>query len=182
MNTRRKVLSHPGKADQAALLGAERSDDHVGPEPRSVLAEAPSLLLVPSLAGGHDELLLALAGSDVLGRAEHREVLPDDLHRFVTLGSLGTGVPRGHAPLGVEHEDRVVLYALDQKAKAVVAIVPVVLTQSRHQRNQTCMRRTCPRDRRSRARKRQGSALRWRFAIRSWRSANWSNPRRSRPP
>jgi hypothetical protein len=53
-------------------------------------------------------------------RVELRKVLADDLVRRVALYVLGTGVPRQHAALRVEHEDRVVLDAFHEQAKSII--------------------------------------------------------------
>ena len=53
---------------------------------------------------------------------EAREVLADDLVGAVALDALGAGVPGRDVAVGVEHEDRVVLDALDQQAEALLAL------------------------------------------------------------
>src|SRR5690242_264758 len=60
-----------------------------------------------------------MAGGDRLRRIEDGEVPADDLVGGVLVDALGAGVPRGDAPVGVEHEDGVVGDAVDDAAKAV---------------------------------------------------------------
>ena len=56
----------------------------------------------------------------VLG-VEAREVLADDLVGLVAVDPLGALVPGHHVAVGVEHEDRVVAYVLDQEVEALLA-------------------------------------------------------------
>ena len=124
-----QIARHLGEADQLAVLGAQRGDDHVRPELRAVLADAPALVLEPAVARRALQLALALAGADLLVVVELREVVADDLARLVALDPLGAGVPGHDAAARVEHEDRVVLDRLDQQAEARLALAQLVLRE-----------------------------------------------------
>src|SRR5215204_1153238 len=62
-----------------------------------------------------------MSAPDVLIGVEDREMLPDDLLGLVALDALSSKVPCCDVPIGVEHEDGVVLDALDQEAEALFA-------------------------------------------------------------
>ena len=111
-----------GEAAQDARLVPQGRDDDVGPERRAVLADPPALVLEPARpprrppvpASGQPAL-------DGLLRVEAGEVLADDLVGLVALDPLGPGVPGGDVALRVEHEDGVVLDALDQQPEPLLA-------------------------------------------------------------
>ena len=64
--------------------------------------------------------------SAILVGVEAGEMLADDLRFRIALGPLGTGVPVGHDPFEVEHEDGVIRDALDEMAKASLPEIAVV--------------------------------------------------------
>jgi hypothetical protein len=68
---------------------------------------------------GRAQQLSDVIALDVLGKVEARDVLSDDLVRPVSFDALRTVVPGDDVPVRSEHEDRVVLYALHQQAKAL---------------------------------------------------------------
>src|SRR6188472_3291258 len=70
---RREVSRHLGEADELAARIAERGDDDVRPEPRAILANAPSFVRGLSLTLGHEQLGLGLSGRQILGGIERRE-------------------------------------------------------------------------------------------------------------
>src|SRR4051794_6101141 len=49
-------------------------------------------------------------------------MLPDNLRRLVSLDPLRPKIPAHHPPLGIEHEDRIVLNALDHQPEALFAL------------------------------------------------------------
>ena len=104
-----KPLSSP-------IIVPQGRDQHVGPERRAVLADPKAFLLVAALGRRDAQLLFGVAALYVLVGVEDREVLPDDLLGLIALDALGPFVPGGDIALGVEHEDGVVLDALDQEA------------------------------------------------------------------
>src|SRR5687767_8548398 len=67
------------EADELARRIAHRSDDHVGPKARTVLAKPVALVLEAPLARRELELPVRLAGCHVLGREEAGEVRAQDL-------------------------------------------------------------------------------------------------------
>src|SRR5690349_17784313 len=94
----------------------QRGDDDVGPEGGAVLANAPAFVLEPPLPRSDPELVLGKSLGDLLRRVEHREVLPDDLLRLVTLDAARTLVPAGDVTSRVEREDGVVAHRIDEQA------------------------------------------------------------------
>jgi hypothetical protein len=99
---------------QAAFRVAQCRDHDVGPEPRAVLANPPALVFQPPELASRFERAHRLAFRPVLVRVERLEVAADDLVRCVALDPLGSEVPGRHPTVGIEHEDGVVLKALDQ--------------------------------------------------------------------
>ena len=106
-----------GETPQAPGLVPQGGNDHVRPKPGAVFAQPPPLRLVFALRGCHFQRLLGLARFDVFGRIEAGEVLTDDLLGLVAGDPLASGIPRQDMPLGIEHENGVLLRALDQQAK-----------------------------------------------------------------
>ena len=49
---------------------------------------------------------------------------------LVALDALGAGVPARDVAVGIEHEDRVVLHALDQQAEALLALAQLLLLRA----------------------------------------------------
>ena len=66
----RQVARDLAEPDERAVLVAQRRDDHVGPEPRAVLADAPALVLVAARRGARLQNLLREPVGDCLGRIE----------------------------------------------------------------------------------------------------------------
>ena len=110
----RQVTGDFREAEQLPVVVLEGRDDDVGPKLRAVLANPPALVLEPSLGSGHLQFVGGPAPVERLLRVERREVLADDLVGLVLLDPLGPGVPGGDVAVRVEHEDGVVLHALDQ--------------------------------------------------------------------
>ena len=103
------------ESDHGATLVAQRRDDDVGPEARSVLAKPPPLVLEPAISRRGHELHFGLSGGDVLGGIERGEVPSDDLVRLISLEVRGAGVPREDVAARVEGEDGVVANAGDEE-------------------------------------------------------------------
>ena len=109
------VAGDLGKAHEPAAV-ADRVDDHVRPEARAVLAQAPALGLKAAGLPRRREPPPGQARRPVLGGVEAGEVAPDDLGGGVALGALGPRVPVHHHALGREHVDRVVRHPLHEQA------------------------------------------------------------------
>src|SRR5215475_3321497 len=78
----------------------------------------PAAHLVAPLGRRDPQDALRLAALDVLRRVEDRKIAPDDLIRPIPFNPFSSGVPTDHPPLGVEHEDGVILDAFDQQSKS----------------------------------------------------------------
>jgi hypothetical protein len=63
-----------------------------------------------------------VAALNVLVGVEDGEVLSDYLLGVVALDALGAFVSGGYVAVGVEHEDGVVLDALDEQAEALLVL------------------------------------------------------------
>src|SRR5690242_18114626 len=112
----REVARDLGESDEGArCLVAERGDHDICPEARSVLAEAPALVLDPTRLRRDVELPRRLARVDVGLGVKDREVLADDLRFAVALEPRRAGIPRAHDAALVEEKDRVVRHALDEQ-------------------------------------------------------------------
>ncbi len=117
-----EVARDLAEADELARAVAQRGDQHVRPERRAILPDAPAFLLVLARPRGDLQLAGGLVGGEILGEIELREVLPDDLLGAVLVDPLGRVVPRGHPAGGVEHEDGIVLHAIDEETEALLAL------------------------------------------------------------
>src|SRR5947199_48034 len=80
-----EIARHLGEPEQRSPVVAYRRDHHVRPEAGAVFANAPVLLLVPSLCGGGPKRRVRLSGGDVFRSVEAREWLADDLLGSVPL-------------------------------------------------------------------------------------------------
>jgi hypothetical protein len=107
-------------ATQHAVLIAERGNHDVCPEPASVFADPPPLVLEPALSSGNRKLACRLAREHILGWVEDREMPPDDLLRPIPLNPLRTRVPAQDEPTLVKHQDRVILRFGDQHRHELV--------------------------------------------------------------
>ena len=118
----RHVARDLGEAEQVALLVANGIDDHEGPELGAVLANAPPLGLVATLARRRRQRPCRYAGGAVLLGVERAEMVPDDIGRRVTLDALRARVPGGHDAVRVELEDRVIHDGVDETAETRFAL------------------------------------------------------------
>src|SRR2546426_643166 len=109
------VARHFRKATEASRLVTQGRDDHIGPEPRPIFAHSPALVFQQTLARCHAQLLLGLAPLSVFSRIKAGEMLADDLIWAITLNLFCPPVPTDDMPQGIQHENRVVLYALHQQ-------------------------------------------------------------------
>ena len=105
-----------GEADELAVL-VDGVDDDAGPEEGAVLADAPAFLLVAALFPGNAQGAERLAVGAVDFGIEAGEMLPDDFVGRVALDPLAADVPaRDHAGR-VQHVQRVVGNAFNQKSE-----------------------------------------------------------------
>src|SRR5262249_51741298 len=111
-----------GEALERACFVADCVDHHRSPEAAAVLAHAPPLGIVASLAGGGREHDRWQPGGAIFLGVEAREMLAEDFLRRVALEPLGAGVPVGHYAAWIEHADGVVHHAFHQHAEAAFAL------------------------------------------------------------
>ncbi len=116
------VAGDLGVAQQPALGIADRVDQHAGPEHRAVLAHAPALGLVLAVGGGVVQRLHRQARPTVGVGIELGEMQTDDLVGGVALDPLGAGVPAGHHPVGIQHDQRAVVDAFHEDAELPLAL------------------------------------------------------------
>ena len=131
--SRRSVMSRVilAIADQATHLVADRLDDEAGPERGLVAPHLPAFGSVLALIGGDMQRARRLAALPLLLGVEAAEMLADDLVRRILVDPLRAGVPVGHAPVGIEHEDRVIGDALNQQPEAPLAVARAPLCAAR---------------------------------------------------
>src|ERR1700691_3718541 len=116
------VARNLAEAAKLALGAVHRGDDHVSPEPGTVLAHPPSLVLKSAVPPRHFQFMGGLARLDIFGSKKAIVVLTDDFRRGVSLDSLRTLVPAHDSALRIEHQDRIVLDALNQQPKALLCL------------------------------------------------------------
>src|SRR4030095_1253572 len=117
------------KTDEVPAFVAQRGDNRVGPEARSVLAHAPSLLLAAPVDGGVAQRLARQPLGLIFGRVKAPKRFADDFFVLVTFDVLSAGIPGRYPALDVEHEDRILLHAFDQQAKTLLALLDRFLFQ-----------------------------------------------------
>src|ERR1700694_3181425 len=117
----RQILGDLREAAQPAFRVVQSGHDDPRPEPGVVLADSPALVLRAALLPRDGELAPGLAGFDVLGAVEPREMLADDLARLVALDAARAGVPARDHAVRAQHVDGVVLDALHQQPEALLA-------------------------------------------------------------
>src|SRR5690606_6604309 len=114
-----------GETHELSGGSAQRRDDHVGPEPRAILAHPKALGLETTLSRSDLQLVLAKPRAGQLFLIEAGKMLTDDLARGIALDALGTCVPGGDAAVRVEHDNCVVFYALHEQTELLPAIAEV---------------------------------------------------------
>ena len=121
------VAHQLGEADQLARLAADRVHHNAGEEAAAVLAHQPEIALELALARRGDERLVGDVVLALLLGQEDAEMAADDLVGLVTLDALGAVVPAAHAPVGVEHVDRVIARAPEQQAVVLLGFAQGLL-------------------------------------------------------
>ncbi len=100
----------------------DRVDNDIGPECRSILADAPAFLFISAFAFRDSESLLGKLGVPVLLGIKSRKVLTYDFFLLVTLDPLRTGIPACDRSVAVKQIDRVVGYTIDEQPELLLAI------------------------------------------------------------
>ena len=108
-------------ASQLARAVEEGGDDGMGPVAGAVLADPPAFLFEPARSDGGLERESRLPVGDLRRRIEAGEVPAEDLVGLVAGDAFGPGVPAHDVAVRVEHEDGVVLHALDREAVPLLA-------------------------------------------------------------
>ena len=116
------VACNIDEPDEGARLVANRLDDGARPEQTLVAPYAPAFDGAFALVGGHMERARGLATELLLLGVEPAEMLPDDFRRGVLVNALRPHVPVGDVTAAVEHENRVIGDALDDRAEAPFAL------------------------------------------------------------
>jgi hypothetical protein len=100
----------------------QRRDGDVRREARAVLAHPHALFLVSAMFHSEAQHLVRSAPRRVLRRKEARKVGTDDLGRAVAFDPFRTGIPTDDHTVRVDHEDRVVVNAIDQESIALFTL------------------------------------------------------------
>src|SRR5690606_28847568 len=114
---------HMRKTVRSAVGVVKGSHDAARPEQRPVLARAPALVRHAADVARLGDLLPRLVRRDVLRGVEVREVLAENFLRRVAADALGSAVPAADEAVAVEHENRVVVDALDEQTEAFLALL-----------------------------------------------------------
>src|SRR5690349_20881526 len=117
----RQIARDLREAGQRPVLATDCGNDDVRPEPRSILPQAPAFFLIDAFLLGDLELVLRVPDCIGFWRIEDRKVFPDYFIRGIPFDSLSAFVPRRDVTGRIEHEDRVILYAVDEKTKTFFA-------------------------------------------------------------
>src|SRR6185437_6097479 len=125
-----QVLRDVREARELALPVDDGTQDDLRPVGRTVLADSPSLELHLARAAGSRELVPRSVRDDVLGSIEIGEVAAEDLLRAVAGDALGPCIPGAHEPARIEHEERVIVHALDEEPEALLALAQFLLASA----------------------------------------------------
>src|SRR3954468_7664373 len=103
-----KVTCDLREPEQLSVFVPQRGDHHTGPEARTILAEAPPLILQSPFPGRYSELFVRPAAVNRFARIENRKMAPYDFLRSVPLDALGTAIPCRNPALGIKREQRII--------------------------------------------------------------------------
>ena len=117
----RDVARDLREADQAALIIPQGGVDDIGLKTGTVLAQPPAFVFGSALDPGLLQILVRHPASDIRLGEKPGQMRAQDFVRAITQQPLRPGVPTGHAPGGVEHENRVVLNTFHQQTEAFLA-------------------------------------------------------------
>ena len=112
------IAGHLHKAAHLSSLVAQGRDDDMRPEGHPILADPPALGLDLPCGHRHLQFVLGPLLRPVFRAIHAREMLADDLIRFVPLHALGPGMPTDDVSRRIEHENGLVLHPLHQQAEA----------------------------------------------------------------
>src|SRR5208283_2154783 len=116
------VARNLAEAAKLAVGAVHRREDHVSPKLGTVLAHPPPFALEAAILPRHFQLAGGLARLDIFGRRKATVMLTDDFCGSVSLDTLRTFVPAYDPALRIQHQDRIVLDALNQQPKAFLAL------------------------------------------------------------
>src|SRR6195256_2226793 len=121
------VPSDLGEALQTPLSVPQRSDNNVGPETGTVLADSPSLILALAALSSFLQDFLWPSTLHIFREIERGNVLPEDFLRPVAFQTLRTIIPTDHAAERIQVEDRVLLDGLHKQTEALLAVAQSLL-------------------------------------------------------
>src|SRR5438132_9638335 len=124
------------KPDQDAGIVVDGVDDHIRPEPRAVLAYAPTLRLESSVPNGNRQCAVWQPVFLILRCVNTGKMLTNNLLCPIAFDPLGAGVPIGDDASGIQHENGAIRYSLDEKSEAAFALTK--LRQHLRQLSGTC--------------------------------------------
>jgi len=107
---------------QYSTLIANRCDDYIGPEGRTVFAKSPTLVLVAALRARPLQREPRLVALDVSTWIEAGKILPKNLLLTVLHQAFRADIPAQHPTVRIEHDDRVVDHIPEQQAKPFVVL------------------------------------------------------------
>src|ERR1700683_5159779 len=103
------------------MVVVDRSDDHLCPELRPVLAYAPLFIFESAIADSNCKRVFRLSPSNIRLRVEMRKMPANDLVGTISFDTLRALVPGGYKTPGIEHHDRIILDALQQESEPLFA-------------------------------------------------------------
>jgi len=110
------------EALQLAVLVVDCAQDHIRPEHGPILSDTPALILEPPLGSRNLQLPRGPIRRKRFGGVKTGKMLADNLASGVTLEALGPGVPGHDVPVRVQHENRVIAYAVYEEPITLFAL------------------------------------------------------------
>src|SRR6267142_1408601 len=110
-------------ANQLSIIAPDGVDDHVGPKPAAVLADAPAFFFQSTIPLYGFQHLLRLARFPIFIRVKYREVISDNFLGCVPFDAVRAEIPVRHNAFWVEHVNGVVGNTLHQQFELLLALL-----------------------------------------------------------
>ena len=123
LHSLRHIASDFSETDQVFAFVAHGSDNHIGPESGTILANTPALIFKPTLAEGHFEFASGFARAHIFFGIKAGEMPSDDFRCRVTFDAASASIPAGYIADRIKHKDGVILNRIGHQAKTVFAAV-----------------------------------------------------------
>jgi hypothetical protein len=109
---------------------SNRGNRHAGPESGTIFSNSPTFILYPAIFHSQLQEPLRPASADLCRWVKGGKVLPNDFGGFVSFCPFSSRIPCHDPPFRVQHENCIVLHAVNEQSKRLVPLVPRYLGQN----------------------------------------------------